>query len=707
MELKELTLRLLVFLLLGSGLLLLIDRTFRRRTVLHVRDGTTTYVSMLGSSWRHIFSGSSGAWSTLAETLLVAAALLVFPVFVMLLCITGAIFCMMLYGLAAFRRSSVEFLPIVLLAGLFVLALTASYGGFADSVVVRTAQNTAEAVSSSLYKCAIIEPDELSTLTRDERLRLDLAMQSVRAGLSRHENNFEAAISEFTTLYNSTDEDDDLHFVAKNNLGCLLLAHPPALLAEDGTIFPAPITSLTSLSLMSVASATGDMSQQGNLPEDARPTCAVGDEYLTGIKNSHDEIDKGNSMAAQMASLFGCVPPPGLEIVRAERSGPQLELEWPVAEQKSVKGINVNVAGYYGAWLEAPQTAKDIRYVTGVSGEDVFCYSLDSLARTDTSGPKGEGTIFMDKDKPSWEQDVSLYRIESRNGALRLDDQLNAFVLKIDASGLTEAEGKAIKVEVLLNGRRLQLFQNGQQVENLVLSPSDRKEIVAIALPDGNQAAKLEVSVDGGRLGGTPQWINSLQDEDVFKVDIDPVGKGPTDRGSSVTITREACGRLSTMIGMADAVAELKKYVGGRTSRSAAEAVQFALRLGDPDSPAIATETWADLCKWGSLAGNATLVIDTACKTAVDRAESEHDLHPDDQASRRRLAKAHDSLGIAYLQTRDYGLAKSELGYALFLAPDMPNADLRTRWHQMLSIGILPVPKQLFGDGTIERLAKE
>jgi hypothetical protein len=695
MEPVELVARLLVFLVLGSALLSLIDQTFRLRFSLSVRNMVVVSRGKLGTSlhgvcqaWEdHPFGDGARLAKVVGGTVWICLGILCFPVNFAVRCLITAAASVLLYLWATIWRLAFGCASLLLLGGLLIFALSGSANRAVQDAVNSGAQLAVGAARSSVYNCTVVDPRVLYPLMGGDKAQAENAMLDIFDDLNQENGRYDVAIHYFEDLAAATDLDDDLHSIATNNLGCLRLAQAPVAKSAD----PGSVEGHASnLALMSAASP-GDNSQT----DGAVAECMSARQNLDAGNKHPSILTFHNMVVGYAANIFSCNPKPAVVVGRDWIPAFELELQLPGKEKTLLKSVTADIGAGYKVLFGGNESPKDAERIP-VSGDAIYCYQLSSVLKRNLALLKGEGALFVDADKPSTVQGVRSFHVASGSENVRLVDSVESFALEFFAPDLRTTPPMTVSLGIWLDDKPATVYQNDVKTTTIVLSPSDWHEIVSIDLPPGRHISDLRIATKDGTLGDT--WsIGSVNDEDVFRIDLHP---------SSITLKRVTCDPAANLIDMTGAVAELKSRVAAADPLRAKEAATLALRLGDPNSKAISPVTWSALCKWGSLAGNAEEMLKRACKVAVQAARIAA-THASPEAI-KVLAQAYDSQGIAHMLNKESAAAIDDLTLALAFDGDLPNAELRKAWIDDLKSGSVPAaPGKIFDDVTIQLLADE
>jgi hypothetical protein len=694
MELTQIVARILMFLLLSSVLLGLLDRTFRLRFSLSIYSLAVVSRARLGTSlgrvcraWEdNLFGNMRSLVRAVWGTLWICLTVLAFPLIFIFRCLVTACVCIVMFVWTTVWRMAFGFASLLLLAGLLIFALSGTGNRMVNGAIDSSLELATVAARTSIYHCAVVDPQAIYPLMGGDQQAEKNAMLDILGDLNQEGSRYDTAIAYFEQLAAASDADDDLHFISLNNVGCLELAQGagPTSSADN-----AAQQSASHLMVMSAAPI------ENAPPHAAMTQCASAQKSIADGNKQLSITTIGNMMVGWVATRFDCRPKPAVIVERSWVPSLALEIQWPRNEMARMKSVMAELGAEYQVSFGGEEPAVDARRVS-VSGDAIYCYQLRSTLLPDDALLTGEGAIFVDADKPSPTQGVRSFYITSGSGQVRLADSLDSFVMEFDATDLLATVSTTVTLEIMLDDIPVSVYQNGVQTTSIILTPNDRHELVTIDMPADRRISSLQIAVDGGLLEGS--WeVTDVSDEDVFSVRLLP---------DAIALKRMYCGGEADLMDMAGAVAALKGWIDARDLALAKQTADIALRLGDPDSAAISPETWAALCKWGSFAGSAGRMLDTACtiaiedaKLAVTRAGTE---------ANKGLAKAYDSRGIAYVLYGNDGAAVADFKHALELDSGLPNAKLRRQWIEALnSKGASIAQGGIFDERTIADLMAE
>lgn len=466
--------------------------------------------------------------------------------------------------------------------------------------------------------CVVIDSSEVYHVDR-----LDSYLAEGIANIDHEDSDYNYAVEAFSLVADRVDTDDDRDYIAKNNLGCALLA----TLQDD------PI------------------SQQ---PAGSNDVCREVYGLWRGIESTRHTAHARNLAALGKQNAEGCTAriKAAIKIEKLTTPAVSLHVLLPLQERSILDRVDATVrqTGYIVLGKNRVGGSPQYSGVLGLPAEGVYCYKLESLAKQVALPLDSSGALLIDAGNGSPRPDLFRnFSVKSSdilgNPSVHLQDETKgAFAVQMHADYLAPSEQKRVQVSF------------GAQSVSATLSSDNQQEVVKVALPSSTSPVRYRILVDG--VESDKGWIESIDDGDVFDVSVD---------GESALLERQMCGHDGDLLDLATAVEQLQYLVMDDdgtivSANNVTDTMRIALRLADPKSQEISAITWNQLCWWGSLGRHFNDVVkkskdaeDAACDLAVKLARPGSD----------QYYNYMDSRGLARALTHDIDGAISDFSEAI------------------------------------------
>ena len=505
---EQYILRPLLFLLLSLLFVGLIDPKFRRRLRLYAErmintasENLALSVRRINTHWQSARDAAPGerlsaTGRTIAAGFVAPLELVANAFLVVIMLFIGAMGHLGLYVLSTLRNLTCGCATLLILAYLFVLTLSGAIIDNMGNYVINTMTATYDSTRLAVYNCAVIDPRGLYYFPEETDANLDSAMQIIDAVQQSGSSDYSRAIDIFNEMDKATDADDDLHFIARNNTGCLYLATPEYTPPKGGGTTrdndePAP--------QLMAAGTVGAQQAAGSIN-----TCAEGVADLESNASPISKKDEENAGTAKLAQDARCTVRPMIAISRD--IVPDLTLQMDVADDvwSDLDHVEAVVGGVgYKEFDSDPLDDREKQLP--LSSEGVYCYTLRSSAQAGAPH-RGEGAIFVDRDRSAADQTVAHFTISGDDANLYLRGGARAFALEIDGRAYDRLDAAPVTIRIKLSGTPVTMYQGGRQTETLTLGPNNRYEVVDIdlaALGDSLYNIPLEITIMGA---SQPLW---------------------------------------------------------------------------------------------------------------------------------------------------------------------------------------------------------
>jgi tetratricopeptide (TPR) repeat protein len=655
--------RFLLFLILSTVVLFLLAPSFRRRLVAYAKRTVAaatvslTYAKKRVSAQLDLATQAPpeeqwpAAGRVLAAIVTALFIALLYPFRIALQLFLGAVMNLAQFVLIMLGRMSYNFALLALLALLLLALFITAVTNEPENYMLRAMASATDSVRLATNRCVILDPRELYPLDRDVRTLVDLAMEDVYNDKNDGESGYKTAIELFGGIAATTDHDDYLYVVAENNRSCLLAASP-----QDASNVPQMMTAATQAGWTAPTTDADRWSGQGD---------------STGTGGPASSETAVNSTPATVEGLTDSIAKPMILVGTARLLAFAVEMVLAPELSSDYKWVGGTLGGAPMRQFTADMRPQPI----ALSAEGVYCYKLKGRTNNNRRGA-GEGAIFVDRDMPRPEPGFADYSIVSRHGSLYLHNDVFSFAVEVNGLAVDIPGGDTVQMRFELNRNLATIYRSGQPTDMLTLSATNKHEVVEIGLDElgmdqvDGKHKNVELWVGlyrGSQLWRSQAWtIASLDDDDVFSLDVG------LDKSILVRVT---CDQDEDKQDFAGAVNDLIDSVRAENFGEARERFAIALKLRDPDSEAISAGALRELCKWGSLSGNAEKVVDTICVDAVNKAEGA--VSRSGTQGSRDLAAAYDSYGLA-LAMLDRRQAVETLQKAMQYDPNLKRNV--TRW---------------------------
>lgn len=517
------------------------------------------------------------------------------------------------------------------------------------------------------YSCSVIDPSDMFGYNGAINALINEGIKDIN-----NDNRYDIAVSSFDSAAGLADADDDRDFIAKNNLGCVLLKQ-----AALSSISSAP-TFQKSIALSGLA-FVGSPLLVSLLPS----TSGVCNEKLqesynllaANFNDRYNEDDDNFKVLDEIIRKIRCATPMHVAIKITRPNAPKAELliALPSNIFNTIISLNPVIGGKSYGLLQRNNPI----FTVPLPSEGAYCYELSAESRNSSYPLKGSGVIFIDSKGASLDNFVKSYTVIVVDPATV--DLINTGNKQSIALYATFSDPAQLsQAEIIITAK-------GQQYRSIELSYEDRREAEEIPISPSNGELAYKVKLNGKIV--KTGIIKNVSNGDVFRLNIDR---------NSVFLQRRTCDD-GELIDLDYAIKDLAESVKSGDDAWINRNLATALLLTDPPSPDIAVPMWIDLCWWGALSRHATEVVDDACQMAVQTAKA--------SADPQLIARAHGSRGLALaIARRNIKVALVDLDFYVKHRNNPRMVPLLRERLELLKNGW--DPNDVFDDENLEKIIK-